>query len=1362
MEPSCACGPSLVTKFDASTGSIRYVSPSSHAILGYRHDDLLYKNLWSFLHPSDVRRYRRAVSDRLEELRPVTHTERQSVCRVRIHGRKRRKKAGHVWLVTESLEMDEQGFLVVIEHPVPDVTWGSVLSLMRKHPAVGLFFHYYMPTQGRSTGSSDRPTAVDKMVLMTPSWALGEAPLDTLAEHLDRHNALLGSFAHSPLGGGGWPDEPSERVERSPTGDLELDGLFRTPLLDTASMHATTSAGQMLPKLPSDEASPSPSLRLPEAVARSTSECLDGWMSTAPVHAVSVPAIKNNRRSSTGDISVSTVGEGLRLSQSRLLSRRASFMQSSMQPIAIAVDKKLLRRQNTPLTDVEVTDPGNNRWSLMRRDHAVYQRYDLLERRGQGTLGVVRRAIRRADRCVVAVKTVRTDDIEIAHVVEREFEVMKSVNHPNIVKAHELINDFDREGALHLVMEYIDGPDLEEAVERYGDLEVNPLASRKMAQLKGKRRFSDGQARHVFRQLMTALVYLNENGVTHRDLSIKNLLLTSSEVCSACLKVADFNIARKGDLDGMMTPAGNLRFTAPEIVGGWAEYGQKVDVWSAGVCLYFMLTGMLPFDGTCDIMRAITEEPIEFGGPLFQGVDAAAMQLLRGLLERNQHRRLSAKLALAATWTQGIVHCPVPRSLSPSPSRRRASRRKRMLDLLPDSHTHAHHCHHRTHSPKHCRGLALEGRVSKRARGGDVGGPDTEGGDVWGVRVMSSAYRMLSMDAVHVLLTAIWKEAKQRRQRDYNGVASSSPGDQPSSPDPLGVNKGDRPVIQQVHHHHHNHTSSSTPSGPRTCSFSSSSLVSLAAEPTQPDVNNGPTVDRYTIDNGCAVGDGWVPHVLVHREELKQQGVATGVLVRVVPLRRPRATRIVCEAGQCVGIAVTTSGGDSDGEVVTRYAPPVTTATTNTDLFMDFVLRVDPEDALYRFLNSLLLGSIVHMQGPVGTPLLKAAGSSDDNEAARDWPWQSTLIVADGNHVPLALQCAQAFFRTVPSSPGPGPSSLTHALAQDSPPPPGSPQFTAPTIPPSRTSPSTGIARQSLLHHACQEPPDFVVKTVCPPPVPVHSARRPATEEVEPAAVPISLRSSRRRRAPWAGPGLPDVCETAPYIEGEGFGSWCEYQDAEDEIAGGEGTAALSMASTLSLSSFGLDEARDERGGEEGFSPGADVPPPPRLGIVVCDDEQETIPCRSELDAMEERYRDAFFCRYWRLPPSSPTPPPTRTEMDTPPLSRPLIDEALIRLLQPSPTITKPIPFSCLIVLGSATFRESVRELMRPPPNDSVAPMTVRRSVSGPSAALKGACGYGGMVPLVRLQSDLRQRRLVGAVQPMHVVSLGCDTVGLD
>ena len=160
-------------------------------------------------------------------------------------------------------------------------------------------------------------------------------------------------------------------------------------------------------------------------------------------------------------------------------------------------------------------------------------------------------------------------------------EVLKSLDHKNIVKLHEIIDD-PLKNKIYMVMDYLPGGTLSEKLQ-LGDQSGIP----------------EEDVRRYFKDLVSALYYCHEvKSLAHRDVKPDNMMLSKDGKLVLCdFGVSQFFESDRGIITGMM---GTMRFMAPECFipeNRKNLNGKSLDIWAAGITLYLLLTGSYPFGG---------------------------------------------------------------------------------------------------------------------------------------------------------------------------------------------------------------------------------------------------------------------------------------------------------------------------------------------------------------------------------------------------------------------------------------------------------------------------------------------------------------------------------------------------------------------------------------------------------------------------------------------------------------------------------------------------------------------------------------------------------------------------------------------
>ncbi|KAL6961823.1 calcium,calmodulin-dependent protein kinase [Sarracenia purpurea var. burkii] len=259
-------------------------------------------------------------------------------------------------------------------------------------------------------------------------------------------------------------------------------------------------------------------------------------------------------------------------------------------------------------------------------------RYTLGEQLGWGQFGVIRACSDKFTGEVLACKSIAKDRLvtqEDVQSIKLEIEIMTRLSgHPNVV---DLKAVYEEEDYVHLVMELCAGGELFHQLEKHG-------------------RFSESDARILFSQLMQVVTYCHDKGVVHRDLKPENILL-ATKASSSPIKLADFGLAtyiKPGE--SLQGTVGSPFYIAPEVlIGG---YSQAADVWSAGVILYILLSGMPPFWGKTKsrIFDSVRVADLRFLSDPWDRISDSAKELVRGMLCRDPCQRLTAHQVLDHAW----------------------------------------------------------------------------------------------------------------------------------------------------------------------------------------------------------------------------------------------------------------------------------------------------------------------------------------------------------------------------------------------------------------------------------------------------------------------------------------------------------------------------------------------------------------------------------------------------------------------------------------------------------------------------------------------------------------------------------------
>ncbi len=211
-------------------------------------------------------------------------------------------------------------------------------------------------------------------------------------------------------------------------------------------------------------------------------------------------------------------------------------------------------------------------------------RYEILDVLGVGGMAVVYKAKCHRLNRLVAVKILKPElaaDPEIRSRFHDESKAVGMMSHPNIVNVFDVNQDGDID---YFVMELVEGITLKQYIKKRGGV------------------LNWREALHFSTQIMQTLGHAHSRGIVHRDIKPQNIMVLRD----GSVKVADFGIARIADSQRTMTreTLGSVHYISPEQAKG-SEVDERSDIYSAGVVLYEMLTGRLPYEGDTPVAVAV-------------------------------------------------------------------------------------------------------------------------------------------------------------------------------------------------------------------------------------------------------------------------------------------------------------------------------------------------------------------------------------------------------------------------------------------------------------------------------------------------------------------------------------------------------------------------------------------------------------------------------------------------------------------------------------------------------------------------------------------------------------------------------------
>lgn len=269
--------------------------------------------------------------------------------------------------------------------------------------------------------------------------------------------------------------------------------------------------------------------------------------------------------------------------------------------------------------------------------------YDNLENIAPLSHGLVKKVVHKITKKTRAMKIIKKDLIEVQEdevLLFKELALLRSMDHPNIIKLYEFYRD---EKCFYLISEFCEYGDMFELIQG-SDAED---------------RLEEQQVAHIMKQILSVVSYCHSNGIINRDLRPENILIDSYELHKVndvelpfyYIKVNDFKSARTfKNSKNLNKKVGNPYYIAPEVLK--RKYNEKCDIWSCGIIMYMLLSGKPPYSGNTDkeVLDKVELGNFEFFDKDFIGRTEECKSFLKELLKYDQNKRPTANEALKNKW----------------------------------------------------------------------------------------------------------------------------------------------------------------------------------------------------------------------------------------------------------------------------------------------------------------------------------------------------------------------------------------------------------------------------------------------------------------------------------------------------------------------------------------------------------------------------------------------------------------------------------------------------------------------------------------------------------------------------------------
>lgn len=251
------------------------------------------------------------------------------------------------------------------------------------------------------------------------------------------------------------------------------------------------------------------------------------------------------------------------------------------------------------------------------------ERYEVLALVAQGGMGEVYRGLDRQTGAIIAIKRLNAAPGpahgELLARFAREAAILRRLDHPNIVKMLAVVEGEEEHS---IIMEYVAGGSLRRELSRRA---VLPLVEALLLTL----------------EVADALSAAHRSSVIHRDIKPENVLIDAD----GTVKLADFGLARMGEASFTApgTVLGTVAYLSPDVLEG-KEVDERTDLWSLGVMLFEMLSGVRPFVASTPgaTLSAILSEPVPSLAEHCPAAPAALVDLTARMLQKERERRVGS------------------------------------------------------------------------------------------------------------------------------------------------------------------------------------------------------------------------------------------------------------------------------------------------------------------------------------------------------------------------------------------------------------------------------------------------------------------------------------------------------------------------------------------------------------------------------------------------------------------------------------------------------------------------------------------------------------------------------------------------
>ena len=313
--------------------------------------------------------------------------------------------------------------------------------------------------------------------------------------------------------------------------------------------------------------------------------------------------------------------------------KKNSFENEKKKDGVSEINKKLRTLSSSPYTIKATMNKNINTYFNPRQNENIISQYEIGKIIGKGAYAVVKICKNKITQEKFAIKIYEKKNLKdhiIKKCITKEIEILKKLNHPNIIKLYDV---FYTDKYISLIQELVNGISLRDYYN---------------SEIRNQKGISENKYKFltiIFKQILSAFDLIHKKGIAHRDIKLENILMTKNNE----IKIIDFGF-------GMYNPRNNPQkffcgtpnYMAPEIIMKKEYNGQKADIWSIGVLIYKLFCADFPFKGKNQ--KELYTQIIKGKFKIKDYVPEDVKKIIDKMIKVKPNQRISCEQALLSQW----------------------------------------------------------------------------------------------------------------------------------------------------------------------------------------------------------------------------------------------------------------------------------------------------------------------------------------------------------------------------------------------------------------------------------------------------------------------------------------------------------------------------------------------------------------------------------------------------------------------------------------------------------------------------------------------------------------------------------------